>query len=440
MSVPMEGAKVQKDLGQTGVGQEVHAREYVHVLARDARAAARVLARTGTAEKNAALRAMADKLEQHVDSILAANRTDVERAVQAGTKTALIDRLTLNEERVQAMAEGLRAVAELPDPVGEMVSMVKRPNGLEIGQVRVPLGVVGIIYEARPNVTADAAGLCVKAGNAVVLRGGADALASNKAIAKALQEALAGSGLPPTAVQLVERPDREAATAMMQAVGFIDVLIPRGGPGLIRTVVETAKVPVIETGAGNCHTYVDESADLDQALKIVVNAKTQRPSVCNAMETLLVHEAVAQRFLPPAAAALTERGVHLRGCQVARSIVPAMEPATDEDWQEEYLDLILAVRVVPSFDAALEHIATYSTGHSEAIVARDYSRLRRFLQEVDAAAVYVNASTRFTDGYEFGLGAEIGISTQKLHARGPMGLHALTSVKHVVFGDGHVRA
>lgn len=415
------------------------AREYVRELAEKARHAARTLARTGTAAKNEALRTMADALEQNMTAILAANNDDVERARQAGTRSALIDRLMLNEARIKAMADGLRAVAELPDPVGETVSMTRRPNGLDIGQVRVPLGVIGMIYEARPNVTADAAGLCLKAGNAVVLRGGADALSSNKAIADALKQALVSVGLPAEAVQLVERPEREAATAMMQASGLIDVLIPRGGPGLIKSVIETATVPVIETGAGNCHTYVDEFADVAQAVAIAVNAKVQRPSVCNAMETLLVHEAVAETFLPKVAEALREHGVDLRGCEKALALVPGMNPAVEDDWFEEYLDLVLAVRVVPDLDTALDHIARCSTGHSEAIISRDYGRIRRFLQEVDAAAVYVNASTRFTDGYEFGLGAEIGISTQKLHARGPMGLHALTSVKHVIYGDGHVR-
>lgn len=424
-------------IGSAAAGAD--AQEYIRELGRRARAAARVLARTGTEMKNAALHAMADALEEHQEQILSVNAADVEQAKRVGMRSSLIDRLMLNPARVKSMADGLRAVAALPDPVGETVSMSRRPNGLEIGQVRVPLGVVGMIYEARPNVTADAAGLCLKAGNAVILRGGKEALATNQVIVEVLQHALAETAVPPDAVQLVATPERDAAAAMMRATGLIDVLIPRGGPELIRSVVETATVPVIETGAGNCHTYVDEDADLDQALSIVVNAKTQRPSVCNAMETLLVHAAAAPRFLPAAAAALAERGVTLRGCESARAIVPWMEPATEQDWREEYLDLILAVRVVPHLDAALEHIATYSTGHSEAIISRNYGRIRRFVQEVDAAAVYVNASTRFTDGYEFGLGAEIGISTQKLHARGPMGLQALTSVKYVVFGDGHVR-
>jgi len=414
-------------------------RAYVHALARRARAASRQLATASRAVKDAALLAMAQALEDNVEAILTANARDVEAAQARGVSRALLDRLTLNPARVRQMAEGLRAVAALPDPVGELVSMTRRPNGLEIAQVRVPLGVVGIIYEARPNVTADAAALCLKAGNAVLLRGSSDALESNRVITGLLAEAVASAGLPRDSVQLVDRPGHGAAQAMMEAVGLIDVLVPRGGRGLIEQVVRTARVPVIETGVGNCHTYVDEGADLDQALRIVVNAKCQRPSVCNAMETLLVHEAVAPEFLPRAAAALRERGVELRGCPRARSIVPDMTEATEQDWHEEYLDLILAVRVVPHLEAALEHINTYGTRHSEAIVTRDYSRARRFVQAVDAAAVYVNASTRFTDGFEFGLGAELGISTQKLHARGPMGLAALTSTKYVVYGEGHVR-
>ncbi len=420
-------------------GQGGDDRAYVEQLARRARHASRVLAAASSSVKDAALRRMADALEDGAPAILAANAEDVAAARERGVAGALLDRLALDTRRVRQMADGLRAVAALPDPIGETVSMTRRPNGLEIGQVRVPLGVVGIIYEARPNVTADAAGLCLKSGNAVLLRGGSEALGSNRAIVRVLQDALAATGLPESAVQLVDRPGRGAAQAMMEAVGLIDVLVPRGGRGLIQQVVQTARVPVIETGVGNCHTYVDETADMEQALAIVVNAKTQRPSVCNAVETLLVHEAVAPAFLPQAATALRARGVELRGCPKARAIVPDMVPATEHDWHEEYLDLILAVRVVPDLEAALEHIATYGTQHSEAIVTRDYRRARRFVQAVDAAVVYVNASTRFTDGFEFGLGAELGISTQKLHARGPMGLLALTSIKHVVYGDGHVR-
>src|SRR5690606_37823937 len=399
--------------GQAVVAQDD--RSSVHQLARAARQASRPLAAADRAAKDAAHMAMAQALEDQMDDILAANRADVEAAAARGVSRALLDRLTLNPARIRQMAEGVRAVAALPDPVGETVSMGRRPNGLEIGQVRVPLGVVGIIYEARPNVTADAAALCLKAGNAVLLRGSSDALRSNRAIAQALAGAVAAAGLPAASVQLVDRTGHGAAQAMMEAVGLIDVLIPRGGRGLIERVVATARVPVIQTGVGNCHTYVDEFADLDKALAIVVNAKCQRPSVCNAMETLLVHEAIAPDFLPRAAAALREQGVELRGCPKARAIVPDMKAATEEDWHEEYLDLILAVRVVPDLEAAVEHIATYGTQHSEAIVTQDYSRARRFVQAVDAAAVYVNASTRFTDGFEFGFGAELGISTQKLH-------------------------
>ncbi|MBO8141864.1 MAG: glutamate-5-semialdehyde dehydrogenase [Firmicutes bacterium] len=425
--------------GTAPAALEADDRRYVRELALQARAASRKLATLTRADKDRALEAMARALAAEADQILAANAEDVARARERGMSQALLDRLTLNPERVRQMSEGLLAVAALPDPIGETVSMSRRPNGLEIGRVRVPLGVVGMIYEARPNVTADAAGLCLKTGNAVLLRGSSDALNSNRAIASVLAAAARDAGIPDGALQLVDRPGHGAAGAMMEAVGLIDVLIPRGGRGLIERVVAEARVPVIETGVGNCHVFVDDSADLDEALAIVINAKTSRPSVCNAMETLLVHRNVAEAFLPRAAAALRERGVELRGCPEARRIVPDMAVATEQDWHEEYLDLILAVRVVPDLDAALEHIAAYGTRHSEAIVTRDYVRARRFLQEVDAAVVYVNASTRFTDGFEFGLGAEIGISTQKLHARGPMGLEALTSVKNVVYGSGQIR-
>lgn len=404
-----------------------------------AKAAARQMAVLASDVKDRALHAMADALEANKARILEANALDVDQAKARGITGALIDRLTLNEQRVRDMAEGLRQVAALPDPVGEVLRGWVRPNGMRVSKVRVPLGVVGIIYEARPNVTVDAAGLCLKAGNAVVLRGGSEAIRSNTAIAEVISDAAQAAGLPHGAINLIESTDRSAAVEMMQLHGLIDVLIPRGGAGLIRSVVENAKVPVIETGTGNCHIFVAASADLDTAEALLINAKTQRPGVCNAVETLLVHEAVAEEFLPRAAQALTDRGVTLRGCERARQIVPAMERATEEDWATEYLDLILAVRVVPSFDAAVEHISRYGTGHSEAIVTRDYREAERFTQCVDAAAVYVNASTRFTDGGQFGFGAEIGISTQKLHARGPMGLDELTTVKYVVHGDGHIR-
>lgn len=404
-----------------------------------AKAAARRLAVLSSQVKDRALHAMADALEANAARILEANALDVDQAKARGTSGALIDRLTLNAQRVRDMAAGLRQVAALPDPVGEIVRGWRRPNGLRVSKVRVPLGVVGIIYEARPNVTVDAAGLCLKAGNAVVLRGGSEAIRSNTAIAQVIADAAHAAGLPNGAINLIESTDRSAAVEMMQQHGFIDVLIPRGGAGLIRSVVENATVPVIETGTGNCHVYVSASANLDMAEEILVNAKTQRPGVCNAAETLLVHEAVADAFLPRAAKVLAERGVRLVGCERARAIVPAMEPATEEDWATEYLDMILAVRVVASFEAAVEHIAEYGSGHSEAIVTEDYLEAERFVQGVDAAAVYVNASTRFTDGGQFGFGAEIGISTQKLHARGPMGLEELTTVKYVVHGDGQIR-
>ncbi|HEX6972597.1 MAG TPA: glutamate-5-semialdehyde dehydrogenase [Limnochordia bacterium] len=405
--------------------------------ARAAKSAARSLAALDTRVKDRALRAMADAIEADEETILAHNARDVE---QCSSRGALLDRLRLNPDRIRSMAEGLRAIASLPDPVGTTVAAWRRPNGLEIAQVRVPLGVVGIIYEARPNVTADATGLCLKAGNAVLLRGSAEAIESNKAIAQAMARAAYEAGIPEGAIQLVEATDRSAALEMMRLNGLIDLLIPRGGAGLIRSVVEHATIPVIETGVGNCHVYIDASADAEMAEAIVLNAKTQRPSVCNAIETLLVHEAAVDRVLPRLLARLTEAGVQLRGCPKTRRVWPEARPATEDDWGTEFLDLILAVRVVGSLDEALEHIATYGSGHSEAIVTQDYASARRFLREVDAAAVYVNASTRFTDGYEFGFGAEIGISTQKLHARGPMGLAELTSTKYIILGDGQIRA
>lgn len=392
-----------------------------------------------SAVKDRALHAMADALEANAARILEANAIDVDQAKARGTTGALIDRLTLNQQRVRDMAEGLRQVSALPDPVGEVIRGWQRPNRLRVSKVRVPLGVVGIIYEARPNVTVDAAGLCLKAGNAVVLRGGSEAIRSNTAIAQVISDAAHAAGLPNGAINLIESTDRSAAVEMMQQHGLIDVLIPRGGAGLIRSVIENATIPVIETGTGNCHLYISASADLDMAETILVNAKTQRPGVCNAVETLLVHEAAAETFLPRAAKVLTDHGVQLRGCERARALVPEMEAATEEDWATEYLDMVLAVRVVPSFEAAVDHIAEYGSGHSEAIVTDDYREAERFAQYVDAAAVYVNASTRFTDGGQFGFGAEIGISTQKLHARGPMGLEELTTVKYVVHGEGQIR-
>nr|WP_200901637.1 glutamate-5-semialdehyde dehydrogenase [Moorella thermoacetica] len=404
-----------------------------------AREAARILAGLGTSKKNEALLAMARALEEEQEAILAANARDMVAGKEKGLSRALLDRLLLNEKRIRDMAAGLRELAALPDPVGEVTSMWTRPNGLQIGRVRVPLGVIGIIYEARPNVTVDAAGLCLKTGNAVILRGGSEAFYSNQALTRVISRAATAAGAPEGAIQLIETTDREAVNLLLRANDYLDVLIPRGGAGLIRTVVENATVPVIETGVGNCHVYVDAEADLDMAQRIVINAKTQRPGVCNAMETLLVHEKVADSFLPSLAAALKEKGVTIRGCERTRAIIPWAEVATETDWATEYLDLILAIRVVDSLESALEHIHRYGTKHSEAIVTTNYQTAREFLARVDAAAVYVNASTRFTDGYEFGFGAEIGISTQKLHARGPMGPEQLTTFKYIIFGSGQIR-
>lgn len=404
-----------------------------------AREAARILANLNTSIKNEALLAMARALEEEQDFILEANARDMAAGREKGLSRALLDRLLLNEKRIKDMAVSLQELVALPDPVGEVTSMWTRPNGLQIGRVRVPLGVIGIIYEARPNVTVDAAGLCLKTGNAVILRGGSEAFNSNRALTQVISRAATAAGIPEGAIQLIETTDREAVNLLLRANEYLDVLIPRGGAGLIRTVVENATVPVIETGVGNCHVYVDAAADLEMARNIVINAKTQRPGVCNAMETLLVHEKVAAEFLPSLAEALKEKGVVLRGCERTRELVPWAEAATEEDWATEYLDLILAVRVVDSLEAALEHIHTYGTKHSEAIVTSNYQTAREFLARVDAAAVYVNASTRFTDGYEFGFGAEIGISTQKLHARGPMGPEQLTTFKYIIFGSGQIR-
>jgi glutamate-5-semialdehyde dehydrogenase len=401
--------------------------------------AARFLAVASTAQKDAALLSMASGLKREADEILQANALDLKLAREKGIAPTMLDRLMLNPQRIEEMAHGLEALTALPDPIGEVIKMWRRPNGLEIGKVRVPLGVVGIIYEARPNVTADAAGLCLKTGNAIILRGGSEAFNSNMAITHTLSQAAVKEGIHPGAVQLVETTEREAANIMMRMNRYLSVLIPRGGADLIQTVVQNATVPVIETGIGNCHTFVDEGADLDMALEIAINAKCQRPSVCNAMETLLVHEKEAAEFVPRMAAAMSARGVGLRGCEAARRLVPEMKPATEEDWKTEFLELILAVKVVKDLDEAMDHIALYGSKHSEAIITNDYERARRFLSGVDAAAVYVNASTRFTDGYQFGLGAEIGISTQKLHARGPMGLEELTTTKYIIYGNGQIR-
>lgn len=405
----------------------------------DAKEAARALAIAGTNLKNRALCAIADALEARQADILAANAADCEAAKAAGISQSLLDRLMLTPDRIAGIAKGVREVAALPDPIGAVTEMKTMPNGLTIGRKTVPLGVIGIIYEARPNVTSDAAALCVKAGNAVILRGGKEAFRSNRAVVKVLREAVAASGLPADCVQLVEDTSRASSAELMGLTEYLDVLIPRGGAGLIRSVKENSRVPVIETGVGNCHVYVDAAADLDMAADIIFNAKTSRPSVCNAIETVLVHRDAAEKALPKIQARLQEKQVELRGCERALQILPDVKAACEEDWATEYLDYILAVKVVDSLDQALEHIARYSSGHSECIVTESYSAAERFLQEVDSAAVYVNASTRFTDGGEFGLGAEIGISTQKLHARGPMGLQQLTTNKFLIRGSGQVR-
>ncbi|WP_296732462.1 glutamate-5-semialdehyde dehydrogenase [Anaerovibrio sp.] len=406
---------------------------------RAANIAADAMAIVSTKVKNEALNKMADALEENSTIILDANKADIDAARKKGVKKSYIDRLMLDEKRIAGMADGLRQAAALPDPVGEEDYGTMRPNGLEIRRIRVPLGVVGIIYEARPNVTSDAAGLCIKSGNAVILRGGSEAINSNKAIIGLLQEAAYASGIPEGAIQLVEVTDREAVQVMLRMNQYLDVIIPRGGAGLIKTVVENSSVPVIETGTGVCHTFVDESADISMAVNIAVNAKTSRPSVCNAMETLLVHKAAAREFLPRLAAVMKDKECELRGCQRSREIVPDMLMASEEDWSTEYGDLILSVKVVDDVNEAIAHINRYNTGHSEAIVTNSLKNARIFQRRVNAAAVYINASTRFTDGCEFGFGAEIGISTQKLHARGPMGLTALTSTKYLIDGDGQIR-
>ena len=408
-------------------------------VAKRARVAAAGLAPLPRKDKDAALHAMADALVAHADRILAANAEDVTAGREGGTSESLLDRLALTTSRIEAMADGLRHVATLPDPVGEVVRGSSLPNGLELRQVRVPLGVVGIVYEARPNVTADAAGLCLKSGNAVLLRGSASAYRSNTVLVDVLAAAATAAGMPPDAIQLVPGTDRASVKELMQARGLVDVLIPRGGAGLIEAVVTESQVPVIETGVGNCTVYVDASADLQMAVDIAVNSKTHRPSVCNAAETLLVHADVADAFLPRAVAALRDAGVTLHADDRARAYDDTALPATEEDWAAEYLSLDLAVGVVDSLDDAVAHIRRWGSGHTEAIVTKDLAEARRFVRSLDSAAVMVNASTRFTDGGEFGFGAEIGISTQKLHARGPMGLPELTSTTYVVTGDGHVR-
>ncbi len=389
--------------------------------------------------KNSALLAMADGLLENIPYLLEENAKDLENAKKAGMAEGLLDRLSLNEARISAMAEGIRQIVTLPDPIGETILDTQRPNGLSIKQVRVPLGVIGIIYEARPNVTADAAGLCIKAGNAVILRGGKEAAHSNLAIVKVMQKAGTLAGLPEGSINLVENTSRESATELMKLNEYLDVIIPRGGAGLIRAVVENATVPAIETGTGNCHIYIDAEANLAMAKEIVINAKTQRTSVCNAAEKLLIHQSVAGKFLPEILDALKEKSVTIMGDAKVCALYPDALPATEEDWGTEYLSLKIGVKIVESIDDAISHINRYNSGHSEAIITSNQENANQFLKEIDAAAVYHNASTRFTDGFEFGFGAEIGISTQKIHARGPMGLTALTSTKYQITGNGQIR-
>lgn len=411
----------------------------LNILGQKAKEASFLMGKLGVSDKNRGLKKAADALLENADMILKANEADIAAARENGMHPGLIDRLTLTRERIQAMAEGINQVIGLEDPTGEVISMKTRPNGLVIGQKRVPLGVIGIIYESRPNVTADAFALCFKTGNAVILKGGRDALQSNIAITECIREALKSEKLPEDAIQLVTDVSRETTVALMKLNKYVDVLIPRGGAGLIKAVVNNSTVPVIETGTGNCHIYVDKSADLDMAVSIIFNAKTQRIGVCNACESLVIHRDVADALLPKLAEKLSEKNVEIRGDERAMSADASVVPASEEDWGAEYLDYIISARTVDSIDEAIAHINKYNTGHSEAIITNDYNSSQKFLNEVDAAAVYVNASTRFTDGFEFGFGAEIGISTQKLHARGPMGLLALTTTKYIIYGNGQIR-
>ena len=411
----------------------------IEEICQRAKAASVEMGRLSADAKNTALCKMANALEANAEKILAANQADVVAAKAKGLKAALLDRLALDQKTIQNMAKELREVSALADPIGAIISTWTRPNGLIISQVRVPLGVVGIIYESRPNVTADSAGICIKSGNAVILRGGSDALNSNVAIGEVLRDALAGTNVPVDAVQVVNSPDRKVAEELMGMREYIDVLIPRGGADLIRTVVEKSHIPVIETGLGNCHVYVDEDADLKKATPIVINAKCQRPGTCNAAEKLLVHSEVAKKYLPVVIAELRKNGVEVRGDEEVRKIAPDVKAATEQDWSTEYLDLIMGVKVVKNLDEAIAHINKYGTHHSDSILTKDFAKAIHFIRKVDSAAVYWNASTRFTDGNQFGLGAEIGISTQKLHARGPMSVQHLTTTKYVVLGDGQIR-
>jgi glutamate-5-semialdehyde dehydrogenase len=412
---------------------------YIHGVGRQARAAARKIARADTATKNRALNEMAVAIERDAQRLLEANARDTAEAVRQKLDAAMIDRLTLSPKVIAAMADGLRQIAALTDPVGEITGLRERPSGIRVGQMRVPLGVVAIIYESRPNVTADAAGLCVKSGNAAILRGGSEAIYSNQAIAACVHAGLAAAGLPETAVQVIEITDRAAVGELITMQEYVDVVVPRGGKSLIERLMRDSRIPMIKHLHGVCHTYIDDRADLEKAVRVADNAKTQRLGTCNTMETLLVAEGIAGKVLPPLCKTYLEKGIELRGDEAARRIVSGMKPATEEDWYTEYLGPILAVRVVRDLDEAIEHIATYGSQHTDAIITEDSARAQRFLREVDSSSVMVNASTRFADGYEYGLGAEVGISTDKLHARGPVGLEGLTSLKWVVFGDGQIR-
>lgn len=411
----------------------------LNTLGKNARNAEVLVRNLSANEKNEVLLKVAEALTENADTLTAANALDVENGRKNNMPEALVDRLLLTGDRIRGMAEGLRQVAALEDPVGEVLGMKKRPNGLMIGQKRVPLGVIGIIYEARPNVTADAFALCFKTGNVVILKGGSDAIHSNEAIVKCIREVLREQGITEDAIQLITDTSRETTAEFMKMNQYVDVLIPRGGRGLIKAVVENSTIPVIETGTGNCHIYVDETADLQMAADIIMNAKTQRVGVCNACESVLVHEKVKDEFLPVLARRLQEKQVEIRADEAACELIPGAVHATEEDWGREYLDYILSLKVVSSVEEAISHINQYNTGHSEAIITNNYEHAQKFLDQVDAAAVYVNASTRFTDGFEFGFGAEIGISTQKLHARGPMGLLALTTTKYIIYGNGQIR-
>jgi len=415
-------------------------RQYVRQVGERARQASREMARAETAAKNSALEAIAVAVERATDSLVQANGKDLEAGARAGLDAALLDRLTLDSRRIAAMAQGLRQIAALPDPIGEITGLNYRPSGIQVGRMRVPLGVIGIIYESRPNVTADAAGLCLKSGNAAILRGGSEALHSNKAIGACIHRGLVEAGLPEDAVQVIDTPDRAAVGELIRLKEHVDVIVPRGGKGLIERIAREATIPVIKHLHGVCHVYIDDKADMDKAVRVAFNAKTQRYGTCNTMETLLVAQVVADRVLPVLGAMYRDKGVELRGCDVTRRVLPWANVATEDDWHAEYLAPILAIRVVSGLEEALEHIAKYGSQHTDAIVTEDLTHARRFLREVDSSSVMVNASTRFADGFEYGLGAEIGISTDKLHARGPVGLEGLTSQKFIVLGDGHIRS